>query len=31
MGKFVNPQVIWKALDEAAKDMPDEGMYIYKG
>ena len=31
MGKFANPQVIWKALDEAAKDMPDEGMYIYKG
>lgn len=31
MGKFANPQVVWKALDEAGKGMPDEVMYIYKG
>jgi len=31
MGKFANPQVVWKALDEVGKGMPDEVMYIYKG
>ena len=31
MGKYRNPQIVWKALDEAAKEMPDGRMYIFQG
>jgi fatty-acyl-CoA synthase len=30
MNKVQNPGVIWKALDEAAREMPDRKMYVYK-
>ena len=30
MGAMRNPGVIWKALDEAAREVPHDRMYIYK-
>ena len=30
MGAIRNPGVIWKALDEAAREVPNDRMYIYK-
>ena len=31
MGAMRNPGVIWKALDEAARGVPNDRMYIYQG